>query len=257
MTPQNLADALVRPRRVLPPDPTPPDHLVKAGDGEVAVFLEGPAEAPLRALLVHGWEADHRDLAPLAEALARRGVFCVLPDLPAHGASTGQSMTIPEGAAGVAAVAQLHGPFDLCVGHSMGAAIVLTAIRAGLRPRQTAFMAPPLNYVQELTKSARAAGAPDPLIDAALARLEQRCTDLRTIDSTTMAAHLTMPGLVAAAGNDRVVDPGNGRALAALWSGGRLIEAPEASHRSILHDAAVIAAICDLVTEAAVAASVQ
>lgn len=247
MTPQDLADAMIRPRKLLPPNPQVPDQMLAVGDGAVAVFMRGPAAAARRALLVHGWETDHRDLDAIAAALAGQGLFCVMPDLPAHGASSGDTMTIPEGAAGVLAVAERHGPFELCLGYSMGAAIVLTAIAAGLRPARTAFVAPPVNYVDEMTKSARAAGAPDPLIAAALAHLTRRCPDLRDIDSATMAHHLTMPGLIATAGNDQVVDPGNGRVLAALWRGCSLVEVPGTSHRGILRHDAAIAAIRDLV----------
>ncbi len=258
MTPQDLADALVRPRRLLEPDWREPDNVLEAGDGSVAVSVRGSVTAARRALLIHGWETDHRDLETIAEALSRRGVLCVMPDLPAHGASSGHSMTIPEGAAAVVAVAKRYEPFDLCLGYSMGAAVLLYAIGQGLRSGRTAFLVPPINYVDELKRSARGAGAPDPLIDAALQKLTLRCADLHAIDSAAMADHLTMPGLIAVAGNDQVVDPDNGRTLAALWPGCRLIEVADASHRSILRHDAIIEAICDLAAEPnAVAASAR
>jgi hypothetical protein len=54
-----------------------------------------------------------------------------------------------------------------------------------------------------------------------------------------------MPGIVAAAGRDEVLDPDNARRLVRHWPLGRLIEDPDATHRSILKSRPVIDAIID------------
>lgn len=144
------------------------------------------------------------------------------------------------------AVGEAHGPFDLCVAHSMGAAVALVAMSKGLRAGKTAFLAPPANYAHQLALSARAAGAPQHLVAAALDVLRSRCPDLDRIDSLTLAGHLTMRGLVIVAGRDQVLDPRNGRTLAAAWQGCRLLDLPEASHRGVLRDTVVVDAIAAL-----------
>ena len=246
MSPKALADALTRPRRLKGDGPQPGTTLARNGF-DTALHFRGSPDSARRALLVHGWETDHRDLATIAEALTGLGFFCVLPDLPAHGGSTRETMLIPEAAEPLLQIGEAHGPFDFCVAHSVGAAVALVAISKGLHAGQVAFLAPPANYVRQLSLSARAVGAPEPLIAAALDVLRSRCPDLDGIDSLTMAKHLTMPGLIVVAGRDEVLDPQDGRRLAASWPASRLLDLPEASHRSVLHHAATIRAIAELV----------
>jgi pimeloyl-ACP methyl ester carboxylesterase len=243
MTPADLAAALCRPRKLIPNPPEPAAWLTHE-DGKIAIHLSGELEGTVRALLVHGWETDHRDLDQVGAALADRDIFCVAPDLPAHGASSGTSMTIPEGAQALRTVEMAYGPFDLAVGYSMGAAILTYATTKGMVADRIALIAPPGNYRRELTKSARAAGAPEALIELALAEFRRRCPDLDEIDKSLLVP--VCPGVVAIAGNDGVLDPQEGRALASLWRGCQLIECDEATHRSILRDVAVIEAIAGL-----------
>lgn len=242
MSPSTLAEALVRPRRLLKPGPGPAERLI-AGSFDIALHERAPQSARRSALLVHGWETDHRDLLAVADALATAGVRCLLPDLPAHGASAGDTMMIPEAAAALLHVAEAKGPFDLCVGYSMGAAILITALGRGLATAKVAFIAPPINYRHQLTRSARGAGAPDPLISAALDVLRRRAPNLDEIDGLAMACGMTLPCTVVVAGKDEVLDPENGRKLAAAWHGSVLREDPEATHRSILRSAVTLDAV--------------
>lgn len=245
ISPAALADALIRPRRLLKPGPEPTERLA-IGGFDLALHERVPDKQRGVALLVHGWETDHRDLVPVAEALAANGIRCVLPDLPAHGASAGDTMMIPEGAAALRHVAEAKGPFDLCIGYSMGAAILLVALAAGLRTAQAAFIAPPINYPHQLRLSARSAGAPDPLVAAALDVLRIRAPDLDEIDGLAMAERVPLPCTVIVAGKDDVLDPTNGRKLAAAWPGSRLVEDPDATHRSILRSPVTLEAMAAL-----------
>lgn len=243
ISPAALAEALVRPRRLLKPGPEPSQRLL-AGGFDLALHERMPTRTPrLAALLVHGWETDHRDLVPVAEALAAQGVRCVLPDLPAHGASAGDTMMIPEAAAALQHVATAKGPFDFAVGYSMGAAILLVAMVRGLQTARVGFIAPPINYPEQLALSARGAGAPAPLVSAALDVLRKRAPDLDEIDGVAMAARMALPCTVVVAGKDDVLDPDNGRRLAAAWHGSLLLEDPEATHRSVLRSAVTLEAV--------------
>jgi pimeloyl-ACP methyl ester carboxylesterase len=246
MQPAALAEMLIRPRPPrLPPAPT--GTYLRSGDADVAVHLRGDTGAPLRALLVHGWEGDHRDLDAIAGVLPA-GMLKVMPDLPAHGASSATTLMIPEGAEALLEVDRAYGPFDLCVSHSIGTAMALVAMDRGLRARQAVFLTPPSNYVRQTTITATAAGAPAALIAAALDVLRRRCPELDSIDSPSMAPHIRVPSLVVVAGRDRVLDPNDGRVLAGALPDATLLELPEATHRSVLNDRAVMAAILSLVT---------
>ena len=212
----------------------------------IALHMRGDRLASRRALLVHGWEADHRDMLPLAEALAANGFHVLLPDLPAHGVSSGETVMIPEAASVLVELGNRYRGFDLCAAHSVGSAMILVALGRGLRSRAAALLAPPLNYVRQMTLVAGAAGAPEPLIAAALDVLRLRCPDLDGVDSERLASNLTMPGIVAAVGRDEVLDLDNARRLVRHWRLGRLAEDPDATHRSILKSRSVIDAIVDL-----------
>ncbi len=244
MTPDALADALIRPRRRKAHSPAPARRL-SAGDFEVALHAAGDAQAPFRVLAVHGWEADHRDLLGLAARLPFP-VAVTAPDLPAHGASSGGTMMIPEAARALLAVDAAGGPFDLVIAHSIGTAATLVALADGLRAGAAVLLAPPANYVKQLELGARAAGAPQALIDAALAVLRRRCPALDRIDSPAIASRVGIPALVVVAGRDRTLDPADGRAVASALPRGRLLDLPAATHRSVIEDPAVAAAMAEL-----------
>ena len=100
-------------------------------------------------------------------------------------------------------------------------------------------MTPPENYRRQLSLAARLAGASDEQIEAALGELRRRYAALDELDGPSMAKLVDVPMLVVAAGRDRLLDPENGRRLVAAASRAFLLELPDATHRSILTDAAL------------------
>lgn len=252
MTPAQLAEILIRPRKRRPPVGSADAH-VTSGGREVVMHLRGRPNAPGRVLLVHGWEADHRDLLMIAEKLPAES-FCVLPDLPAHGLSPGETLMIPEGAVALGVIDAEYGPFDLCVAHSVGAAIAqFAASGGGLRTRALVMLAPPAHYARQLSKAAQAAGAPPPLITAALDVLRKRCPDLDRVDSVALAPLVKVPCLIVVAGSDRTIDPDDGRAIAAASPNAVRLELPQATHRSLLSDEAVHEAVAAFARDRALA----
>jgi pimeloyl-ACP methyl ester carboxylesterase len=108
-------------------------------------------------------------------------------------------------------------------------------------------LAPPLNYAWQTRAAAAAAGAPAPLIEAALQVLRVRCPQFDEIDSEKLAAQLKGQALIIGAERDRVVDPDNARKIALRWPGARSFMASQASHRSILTDPATQAAALEFI----------
>jgi pimeloyl-ACP methyl ester carboxylesterase len=101
---------------------------VPAADGvPLHVELDGPADAPVTVVLVHGWTLDRRTWGPVARSLAAgpAPVRVVRYDHRGHGRSAAvqsESMTIEQLAddlAGVLAATAPDGPLVLA-GHSMG-----------------------------------------------------------------------------------------------------------------------------------------
>jgi pimeloyl-ACP methyl ester carboxylesterase len=96
--------------------------------GEVQTYVfetKGPCTAT--ALLVHGWTGEAAFMSAFAEYLCRRGIRCVLLDLPAHGQSAGYETNLIDCARAVHDVAQRTGPLRFAIGHSIGGLAVLVA----------------------------------------------------------------------------------------------------------------------------------
>ena len=92
----------------------------------VAAALHGePTASPL--LLIHGAGHDHGVWEPLAPGLAAAGHRVIAPDLPAHGASSGQGLTSIDAMADwVIALADVLGLDSFRIaGHSMGSLVAL------------------------------------------------------------------------------------------------------------------------------------
>jgi alpha-beta hydrolase superfamily lysophospholipase len=96
--------------------------------GEIAVYEVEPEGVPLASvLLVHGWTGEAAFMGALADLLRRRGMRCVLVDLPAHGCSHGTQTTLMDCARVVLEVAEATGPMRFALGHSVGAMAALLA----------------------------------------------------------------------------------------------------------------------------------
>jgi pimeloyl-ACP methyl ester carboxylesterase len=94
-------------------------------------------------LLVHGWGGRSTDLARLGARLAGDGHRVVAADLPAHGASPGDTTDLFELATAVRAVADRAGPLHGVVAHSLGSVAALLALADGLAAPRAVVLAPP------------------------------------------------------------------------------------------------------------------
>ena len=98
------------------------------GVGEVQTYVFETKGVPVAsALLVHGWTGEAAFMSAFAEYLCRRGIRCVLLDLPAHGQSPGQETNLMDCARAVHDVARSIGPLRFAIGHSIGGLAVLVA----------------------------------------------------------------------------------------------------------------------------------
>ncbi|MEU3299702.1 alpha/beta fold hydrolase [Streptomyces sp. NPDC006678] len=132
-------------RSPISPLPAPTStHRIRLPDGaEVTAYLDGPADAPLTVVLVHGLSVTADLWRVHTQHLADRGMRVVRYDQRAHGRSTrGTARITLEGLADDLAhiIERLapHGPLALA-GHSMGGMILqtLTMLRPDLLPAST------------------------------------------------------------------------------------------------------------------------
>ena len=247
-----VADRFLSPRRA-PAKPWPaagaPATLAvpaPAGwpDGaEVALVCHRLGEGP-PVLLVHGWQSQAADLLGAARALAAAGLSVWAPDLPAHGHSGGQRLSIPLAAQALHAVQRLAGPFAAVVGHSYGAAALVHALAGGLAAARAALLAPPTHYGIHARHAAQAAG----LDAAATERLLQRLQALTgeapdAIDMRRQAAALRLPALLLHADDDPVVPAHATRRVAEAWPGARWRPLQGLGHFRLLDDPGVLAEV--------------
>lgn len=79
-------------------------------------------------LLVHGWKGMTADFRGLIKALHNEGHHIVSADLPGHGTSEGNSASMPVFMDAIQRIVQIQGPFDIIIGHSLGATSTLYSI---------------------------------------------------------------------------------------------------------------------------------
>lgn len=182
---------------------------VTAGDAVLVGWEVGDGPT---VLLVHGWGGRSTDLAAVATRLADRGVRAVAVDLPAHGASPGESADLFQLAAAVAAAGRQAGRLHGIVAHSLGSVAALLAVADGLPADRLAVLAPPATLDAAVTRQVSRIG----LSADAEARLRRRI-EVRygrdvwnRLDVTATAPRVAAPVLVVHDVDDREVPVGEG-----------------------------------------------
>lgn len=216
------------------------DRFFVAGSGEVVVHRLGANTGP-RALLVHGWNGSAVDWLPIAEALVAAGFSVTALDLPAHGTSPGRMSSLPRFVRGVREADRRHGPFDVWVAHSMGAAAALAVLASGSRARRVILISGLADPAGALRSFARgfglnAAGTKEYL--GAIERGEKM--PLTDVDGVRNAGRIDASILLLHDRNDRVVPIEHGQRLAAATPRAQLVQTEGLGHRRILSDAGIV-----------------
>jgi len=240
-----VADLFLTPRRDLAPAralelPGARADSVPTRRGELAYLRAGDDAAGPPVLLVHGWEGQASDLQSIASRLVARGRAVLAVDLPAHGRSAGRMTSIPWSAEALLELQAAVGPLAAVVAHSVGAAVTVTAMAAGLEARAVALLAAPSRYVDYARGVARMLGLGAAETQAFIAELARRGIDVHRIAMPLMAPQLRQPALFVHADDDRVVPLADAEANHAAWPGARLMRVRGLGHRRLLDDAAVL-----------------
>ena len=217
---------------------------VRAGGRRIAMWSWG---AGPRVLLVHGWGGRGGQLGAFVEPLLALGFSVTAFDGPAHGASEGRAVTIPEMAEALRDVLAAAGPVHGIVAHSGGGAVSAWALHRALLagfvelPAAIALVAPATDFRGYLEHFMEACG----LSAVARRRLEQgleRRVGLppEAFDLRRFAAHLPLAALVVHDREDTEIPWADGAEIAAAWPGAELITTHGLGHRRILRDPAVV-----------------
>ena len=140
------------------------------------------------------------------------------------------------------AVAKDSGNVVGLIGHSLGAAAGVLAIRAGLLVRAAVLLAPLSDPEKYAGRFASICRMPGPVRESMKVRLAARhgvaWEKLRVVEPAPSAPG---PLLIFHDRRDAKVPLGDGRAIAASWPGSRLVATQGLGHHKILRSAEVIA----------------
>jgi pimeloyl-ACP methyl ester carboxylesterase len=197
----------------------------------------GPA-----VLLLHGWEGEAAQFAPLARRLvaACRQAFAL--DAPAHGRSPGREATLMGFARALLETAAEIPRLEAVGGHSLGAAATALALARGLPVQRAALVAAPASMEGYLRRFAHAIALP-PASTARFIRLleEANGVPVTAFEIARIAASLDVPALIVHDGDDPRVPLRDGEAIARAWRGARLLATRGLGHSRVLRDEGVLA----------------
>ncbi|MDB5800628.1 MAG: alpha/beta hydrolase fold protein [Rhodocyclales bacterium] len=245
-TPEQVAQAFLTPRS--PERPALPTWLAEArhfeADGPIGkvagrLLGEGPC-----VILLHGWEGSPTDLAGFVPPLLAAGLSVLALDLPAHGASEGERVSIPLAAQALLEVQSSLGPqhiFHAGIGHSLGAAILVHAMTTGFRVERVALIAAPAHAVDYARDYCERDGLDAAETEEMLDLMHSRFgVDVRAISMPAQAATLPQPALFVHSDNDRVVPVADSLLTASAWRGAQHMVVEGLGHARLLRHAEVI-----------------
>jgi len=213
---------------------------VRHGETALAAWTWGE-RGPL-VLLMHGWGSRASRFRFFVPALVNAGFRVVALDGPGHGQTGGTRASLPEFAAALTAVAHASGEVSGVVGHSLGGAAAIFAMRGGLRPAPLVAISAPAEpgaFFHRFARHLRLTPRVRERIRESLeTRFGLRWADL---DIPTIAAGNRQPVLVIHDIDDHDVPIEDGRAIATAAQG-ELVETRGLGHRTIMRDPEVVRA---------------
>ena len=244
---------------------TPPRHEPRSGDEafldtgrrftvrcdgqELAVWEWGSGPT---VVLVHGWGSRAGRFSVMGRALLDAGRRVVAYDAPAHGRSTGQLASLIEFARALRAVADSVGPVHGVVGHSLGGAAAVLAIRDGLAIERAVLLAAPADVTRFSTTFADHLRIPAKARAAMRRNLELRL-DARwdELHIPTIVRKFRTAVLLIHDRGDPDVPFRNAQEIAAAWPGARVLATDDLGHRALMRDPTVVRSAVAFLTKAA------
>lgn len=247
-----FADALLRVRR-------PPVDVLAEGETQTRLLVATPGDWPDGAevgvnlrrrgdgpnvLLVHGWEGGPSDFRMIGDELVAAGFTIWSPDLPGHGNSGGERLSIPLAVRVLRAVAHETGPFALALGHSIGGACLVHALAEDLVAERVVLLATPTHYGNFVRTASAQAGLKGIAVEALLEHLHQLIGEHPDwIDMRREAASMRQRALFVHSADDRMVSFSAAREVASRWPGAQWMAVDGLGHKRLLRDPEVVARV--------------
>jgi pimeloyl-ACP methyl ester carboxylesterase len=201
-------------------------------------------------LLVHGWSGYASQLAPFVEPLLARGFHVATFDLPGHGQSSGELVTLVDFAKAIRAVASRLGPVSAVIGHSIGGTATALALQQGLKAERVVLLAPPAHPRPYAAGLGAQLGLSSARIEGMLEKVARELNiELDALDLRKLAPAMLSQLLLMHDRNDRDVPYEHGKTVAEAWPGGRLVTLDALGHRRLLKDAKVISQAVEFIAQ--------
>jgi pimeloyl-ACP methyl ester carboxylesterase len=211
---------------------------VRSGPDTLSAVKWGHGPA---VLLVHGWGGSGAQLESFVGPLVRAGFSAIVLDAPAHGESTGRSLSITLFADAISRIAARVGKLHGIIAHSFGAPASALAIRRGLEVERLVFIGPPADALDWFRRFSAELGFSEELELAAKRRVEQRVgIDFDQLNAHALGSALSVPLLVIHDELDAEVPVQDGARVAASAANATLVTTRGLGHRRILRDSGVI-----------------
>ncbi|ADB30955.1 conserved hypothetical protein [Kribbella flavida DSM 17836] len=208
--------------------------------------------------LVHGWGGWGLQLGAFVPPLVDAGFRVVAYDAPSHGESgpgrEGPSRsTLLELAEAFQVVVADRGPAYGVVAHSLGAAAISQAMKQGVEPGRTVFVAAATDFVVTLDAFQAAFGFGPRVRAGFLRRFTRRFGPMDAFEVTSVVAGLAarreLPPLLAVHDrDDRETDADGTLRLGKVWPGASVELTEGLGHRRILRDPGVVELVVNFFT---------
>jgi len=214
-------------------------------DASMTVYSQAVAPHGPVVLLIHGWGGHARQMLPLAEALAQRGLRPVLVEMPAHGRSAGSVSNLPQFARAIdyAAARMLQEGHRLraVVAHSLAANAAAYAASRGLAIERLVLLAPPASPRDYTRYFAHVFGLSETTRAAMQKRIEAREGILMPqFEPDAVGSRIRVPTLVVHDRDDSINRFADGQAYTHAIRSAQLVATQGLGHRRILKDAEVL-----------------
>lgn len=253
LSPAQAAKLFLSPQRKADAPSTPPfpdaERVELEFEGGKLVYWQ--AGKGLTVLVLHGWEGTAADMVPFITSLLNSGFRVVALEFPAHGGSDGKITSLFQCTRAVTHAAAQIGAIDAVLAHSVGCAVAVEAMKAGIHPKAAVLIATPARYKDYALQFGMLAGLDKEGIQQMIEDLRALGVDVPAINTPEAVKTLDVPALLVHSDDDRIIPQATGQEVANAWPGAKFMPVSGLGHRKILSAPAVVdAAVSFIQTKA-------
>lgn len=210
---------------------------LQSGTEVLKAYTWGARDRPA-VFLMHGWEGRAAQLAGFVDPLLDAGYRVVALDAPGHGKNPKRRVFVHELTAAISQTAEVFGPFEAVVTHSLGTLWTSVVMGREQWPTRRAVCIAPVTSM-------------DPLVDVMSAMLDfPPAVETRVRDGVNAAladdfwdhSAIRVPALLCHDCGDQFIPYEVGKELSQAWPDARLHTTEGLGHKAILANPDVIAA---------------